>query len=242
LEELARFFNPLAIQFIRNHLDKPAQSGIDLGCGPGFTTNMLAEALNCLNICGLDISDNFLALAGSRFKQLQFIKHDITRTPFPVSGEIIYGRLLLSHLSNIVALVNQWAAQLPINGTLFIEEVEAIETGIPVFKKYLDINERLIASQGAELYAGKRLASGTYNYNILYNECIRLPVPNRQAATWFYLNTITIWETEKLVQTALTAKERNEISQKLLEIKNDNTNNSDITWYMRRIAIRKERG
>jgi trans-aconitate 2-methyltransferase len=121
LEEIAGFFNPLAVQFIRNHLEKPAQSGIDLGCGPGFTTNMLAEALNCSNICGLDISGNFLSRAQSRFKQLQFIKHDITKTPFPVSGEIIYGRLLLSHLSNIVVLVNQWATQLPKSGTLFIE-------------------------------------------------------------------------------------------------------------------------
>jgi SAM-dependent methyltransferase len=242
LEELAGFFNPLAVQFIRNHLVQPAQSGIDLGCGPGFTTNMLAEALNCPNIYGLDISDNFLTLARSRFKQLRFIKHDITGTPFPVSGEIIYGRLLLSHLDNIVALVNQWAAQLPTSGTLFIEEVEAIETGIPVFKKYLDINERLIASQGAELYAGKRLAGGTYDNHVICNECVLLPVPNRQAAAWFYPNTITIWETEQYVLTALTAGERNEISQKLLEIKNTREDNSDITWQMRRIAIRNERG
>ncbi len=241
LEEIAKFFNPLAIQFIRNHLEQPSQSGIDLGCGPGFTTTMLAEALGCNNVYGLDVSDNFLALARERFTLYRFLKHDITMAPFPVSGETMYGRFLLSHLGNIVSLVNQWSDQLPADGTLFIEEVERIETGLPVFEKYLDINDRLIATQGAELYAGKRLAGGTYDYRVICNECATLPVPNRQAAVWFYLNTVTIWEAEPFVQTALTAEERNDISQKLLEIKNTTVNDSDITWFMRRIAIRKER-
>ncbi len=239
LENISNFFNPLAIRIIKKFIDKPINSALDLGCGPGFTTNMLYNALNCGKVYGLDISDNFLRLASKRFKNCIFIKHDVTKTPFPVSSDVIYVRFLLSHLNNIINLVNRWIGELSNNGILFIDEVEDVKTVNVFFRKYLEINRGLVGSQGANLFVGSILAKSNYDASILCNECFTIPVANWEAATWFYPNTITIWEKEKYVCNKLTRTERKEISEKLLQIKELKEQKSEITWYMRRIVLKK---
>jgi len=66
LKEIAKLFNPLAHQFIRHYINGPINSAIDLGCGPGFTTDMLSKATDCPNVYGLDTSPNLLNLAAIR--------------------------------------------------------------------------------------------------------------------------------------------------------------------------------
>ena len=68
LEEIANFFNPLAMKFIRNYTEGPFNSALDLGCEPGFTTDMLSRATDCSHTYGIDKSANFLKLAAARYK------------------------------------------------------------------------------------------------------------------------------------------------------------------------------
>ena len=42
LEEIGKYFNPRAADFIRQFASGVPDIAVDLGCGPGFTTNMLA--------------------------------------------------------------------------------------------------------------------------------------------------------------------------------------------------------
>jgi SAM-dependent methyltransferase len=170
LEEIAQFFNPLARKFIRQYIKVPISSAIDLGCGPGFTTDMLYQATHCPTIYGFDSSANFLKMSSARFKRFSFIKHDVTQVPFPVQAEFMYVRFLLSHLKDVIELVNLWITQLLANGKLIIEELEGVDTEVNVFNEYLRINCGLIASQGALLYVGNVLGDGTYNASVLYNE------------------------------------------------------------------------
>ncbi|MEJ2567387.1 MAG: hypothetical protein P8Z50_00680, partial [candidate division WOR-3 bacterium] len=78
-----------------------------------------------------------------------------------------------------------------------------------------------------------------YNAEILYNDRISLPVSNSNASSWFYPNTVTIWEKEEYVLKNFSREERKHISKKLLQILKANDENSNITWYMRRILLRK---
>jgi len=139
LETLASFFNPFSRRFIQQHITTPVKSSLDLGCGPGFTTAMVAEATSCKTVYGLDRSPRFLKAAAARFKQCRFIKHDVSQTPFPVRTDLIYARFLLTHLKNQTELVNHWVRQLNHNGMLLVEETDAIDTGIAVFKKYVRV-------------------------------------------------------------------------------------------------------
>ncbi|MCL6591739.1 MAG: class I SAM-dependent methyltransferase [Firmicutes bacterium] len=240
LYEISKFFNPLALDLIQKYNSNHLSLGVDIGCGPGFTTQMLARALNSNQIYGLDISDNFLALAQAQFPQYHFLKHDITKVPFPISAEVAYARFVLSHLANPGALINQWANQLQNNGLLIIDEMEDVQTQTPVFQKYLGLNKAMVANQGAELYVGEIIASGKYDFQVLCNESSKIPVPEWQAAAWFYPNTISIWKDDGFIKTLITEKEREEISAKILEIKESGENTGNTFWIMRRIVILKD--
>ncbi len=239
LGDIARVFNPLAAEFLRKHVNKEIETALDLGCGPGFTTDMIYKTLKCKEVYGFDNSKEMLEYAKKQFNHCSFILHDIKDFPFPIKPDFMYARFLLSHLKNVVDLVNKWINELKEGGWLFIEEVEDIDTDVDVFKKYLSINKRLIASEGAVLYVGKILSAGDYNAEVLYNEKISLPVSNSTAASWFYPNSATIWKKEKYVLKNLSREERENISNELLRILKENDESSNITWYMRRILLRK---
>ncbi len=117
------------------------QLALDLGCGPGFTTRLIADTLRCDRVIGLDASAGFIELARANSgERLSFLRHDLTAIPFP-SGRpnLIFSRFLLTHLREAAAVVAKWATQLEDRGLLLLEETEAIHTAHPVFARYLRI-------------------------------------------------------------------------------------------------------
>ena len=239
LGEIARFFNPPAVDFIKEHVDGPVGSALDLGCGPGHTTDMLSSAVDCPDAYGMDISSKFIMMAAERFPLCTFIEHDVTKPPFPVRAEVMYVRFLLSHLHHVVDLVNVWTSQLKPGGRLLIEELERVDTEVPIFEEYLAVNEGLVASKGASLYVGGLLADGEYDAGILYNECVELPVPNHTVATWFLPNTLTVWEEEPYVLEKVSPDRRRAISGEILRIKESGDKRVANTWKMRRLVLQK---
>ena len=239
LEDISAFFNPAATTFIRRHLNGPVDCVLDIGCGPGFSTDMLLRAISCSRAFGLDNSDFFIQLAKNRFPYCWFIEHNILYTPFPVSADVMYTRFVLSHLAEPVDRVNRWVEQLPPNGLFFIDELEAIDTDIAVFKRYLEINTGLVRSQGAELFVGQILADGRYGAEVLCNESARLPVENARAAGWFLPNTLTIWEDGPYVKDNVSEAERKEIADELARIKSSGDTRRQIIWTMRRMVLRR---
>jgi trans-aconitate 2-methyltransferase len=239
LEEIARFFNPPAVEFISKGVDGPVDSAVDLGCGPGYTTDMLSSAIDCPDVYGLDTASAFLKMAADRFPGCTFLEHDVTKTPFPVRAEVMYVRFLLSHLRHVVDLVNLWTTQLKDGGRFFIDELERVETEVPVFRDYLAVNEGLVSSQGASLYVGGLLADGGYDAEVLCNECVEIPVPNHTVANWFLPNTLTVWEEEPYVLERVAPDRRREISREIRRIKEAGDRSVANTWKMRRIVLQK---
>lgn len=239
LEQLASFFNLFSHQFIQNYTAASFQSAVDLGCGPGFTTAMLAEATGCPAVYGLDSSARFLKAATARFKQYRFLKHDVSRVPFPVRGDLIYTRFLLTHLKHQIELVNRWVQQLNDHGMLLIEETDAIDTEIEVFKKYVQLTEGMIAAQGGFLYAGRLLADAHYQAEIVSNEPVRIPVPNCICASWYYPNTVSVWKRDAYIRERVSEKERREIAKEILGIQESGDMHQGITWTLRRLVLRR---
>ena len=239
LESIARFFNPPAVDFIRGNVDGPVRTAVDLGCGPGYTTDMLSSAIDCQDVYGLDTSSAFLKMAAYRFPHCTFVEHDVTRAPFPVRAEVMYVRFLLSHLRDVVDLLNLWTTQLESGGRLLVDELEMVETEVPVFKEYLAVNEDLVASQGASLYVGGLLANGVYNAEVSSNECVEIPVANGTAATWFLPNTLTIWEEDPFVLDRVAPARRREISDEIRRIQEAGDPRAGNTWRMRRLVLQK---
>ncbi|MBN2533135.1 MAG: class I SAM-dependent methyltransferase [Spirochaetales bacterium] len=239
LKNMAGFFNPAAKSFIKRYLDNDIHTVIDLGCGPGFTTKMLSEIIDCNTLIGLDNSENYIKSARMNYTHLKFYLHDVTKTPFPVKADILYCRFLLSHLSGVLSVVNKWIKELNQNGKILIDEVEDVITRKAVFKRYLTINDALVNSRGAQLFIGKALSTMKFKGRVIHNTCDILPVSNRRAASWFYSNAISIWEKEGYVLNTVLEDERKKISCELKEIMESEDMKSDIIWHMRRMVIQR---
>jgi trans-aconitate 2-methyltransferase len=238
LQKMAEVFNPHSAQFIKKYAINPVISALDLGCGPGFTTQMLYMCVKARQVYGFDLSEEFIASAMERFGNCIFVKCDITRPPFIIKPKLMYMRFLLSHLPDPIGFLNNCTGELANNGLILVDELEAIETDIDVFKKYLSINKGLVQSAGAELFVGERLSKGKYKAEVLANEYVRIPVKNCDAAAMFYPNTQDIWEKEDYVLDSLSFSQRKEISMEISEIMNSGDEEGGITWKMRRIALK----
>ncbi len=239
LQSIAEVFDPLAIRFIRTYLgDQPRQTAVDLGCGPGFTTSMLAHASGCPDVYGLDAAAHFLQMAATRFPAYTFLQHDLTALPFPVRADVMYVRFVLSHLPDVVATVNRWTSMLNPGGLLFVDETEAVESEVEAFQVYLDTNAAMIAAQGANLWVGPTLAAGSYEAEVVASTCDRVPVANGRAAAWFLPNIQTVWRTDPTVQARLTPEERQSLADDVLRIKESGDARLHNTWHMRRLVLR----
>jgi trans-aconitate 2-methyltransferase len=159
LDLLAELFEPATRLFLERFAGRPFDLAVDLGCGPGHTTRLLAAVLGPRRTLGLDQSATFIRLAAAGPSPgVEFAVHDVTRVPFPAGPvDLVSCRLLLSHLADPAAALADWATQLVAGGLLLVEEVERIHTGDPALAGYLATAGALLASRGQTLEVGSVL-------------------------------------------------------------------------------------
>ena len=201
---------------------------------------MLRETLGDVRVVGLDNSREFLGRAASRCPNGEFLDHDVSQTPLPVTGELLFARFLLSHLVEPCRLIGRWLDGLAAGGMLLVEELEDITTTVPVFRRYLELNEVLVASTGGRLYVGRELASGRYDGTTVLSTTKRIPVRNADAASWFHPNSVGAWSESDVIRNATSRAERAEISAELAAIGKSKDRRKDIVWTMRQIALRRD--
>lgn len=168
---LARVFGPASVALLRRGAPAGGPPGlaVDLGCGPGHTTRMVARTLGPTETIGLDASAAFVDRAaeetdrdvqanGPLPSQVRFVHHDVTRLPWPVPpADLVFARYLLAHLPEPASVVASWGTGLAPGGRLLLDEVERIDVEVPAFATYLEVSGEMIRAQGAELYVGQAL-------------------------------------------------------------------------------------
>jgi len=214
---------------------------VDLGCGPGLTTRLIAETLQCDHVAGFDTSENFVKLArlaGS--DRVSFELHDITSVPFPCGlADLVFCRFLLTHLLDPEAIVARWASQLNPGGLMMIEEVEAIQTTHPVFARYLQIVEAMLASQANCLYVGALVGTlgSPGGLQPFFNETRTAPVRNSDAAGMFVLN-MNAWKDTAFGRANYQRESILELETALARISAQESLSSEIVWEMRQVVFR----
>jgi trans-aconitate 2-methyltransferase len=193
---VAETFEPPSRAFLIREAPPSPVLALDLGCGPGHSTRLVAEVTGAVQAIGLDTSEPFLAmaLASEGGAQLAFVQHDVTVSPWPVGpAPLVYCRLLLAHLPDPEGVVRDWAAQLPAGGRLLLDELEYIETGHPVLARYEEVVVRVVAARGGLMYAGPRVAAMAEGpgWRRVSNQVCRHPVPVPRAAHMYRLNLET---------------------------------------------------
>jgi trans-aconitate 2-methyltransferase len=233
---VAEVFAPATAAFLHDAVPRPPALAVDLGCGPGHTTRLLADVLRPARTVGLDSSSRFVdAARAAGGDGVEFQVHDVSSVPFPTPpAELLHCRFLLSHLADPPAALATWATQLAPGGRLLVTEVDAIPTSRPTFATYLEIVDGLLASTGGRLYVGRTLYA--VHGRRTTSRIATLPVPDRRAAAMFALN-LPSWRDQAYVRAHYDGETLDRIARELDEIAGAPGDVSEITWELRELVF-----
>ena len=238
LELLASVFEPPTRQFLSRLFAGPADLALDLGCGVGHTTHLLAKATGYARAIGIDFSDSFISAASrTATDRVSFARHDVTVVPFPVGpADLIFCRFLLTHMTRPIALIERWVSQLHSSGHLMLEEVEWIHTDDPVLADYLDIVVDLLAANSQTLYLGAALdAAEIPGLAKIHSQVAELCVPGPRAAAMFHLN-IQSWKRGEYIRHTYPSQ-RIEDLQARLGVTSEGDAVDETTWGLRQMVL-----
>jgi SAM-dependent methyltransferase len=217
---------------------------LDLGCALGYTTRLLAEELQGEQTVGLDNSESFIALArqeSGTSENVAYLCHDVTQVPFPVSPvDVLFCRLLLTHLVDPPGLMASWATQLRAGGLILMEEVEWIHTNSEVFSTYLDMQRALLQHQANCLDIGPMLEALPVPPLLRKraSNVRQVPVSASRVAAMFALNFHT-WQQHPFVQSTFSAAHRQQIARDLQTLASDSQDVVEIEWGMRQLVYER---
>ncbi len=158
---------------------------VDLGCWPGWSTQLIRDVLNPGRTVGLDTSGRYIAEARKRHSGLEFEVHDIARAPFPVqTPNVLFCRFVLTHLTAIAKVLRTWSSVAAPGALLFVHETESMETGNPSLRRYYEMVAQLQRHYGQTLEVGSILETCFENsgWRLRENRRILLEKPTDQMA------------------------------------------------------------
>ncbi len=239
---LAKTFADSSSAFMRDAGDGRPRMAADLGCGPGYSTHLLAGTLAPDHTVGLDNSESFLALARpTASDRVSFRLHDITTGPFPCGPyDLLFSRFELTHLQRPEAVVELWGSQLAEGGRLLMEEVEYVGTTHPVFTSYLDIQQAMLTDQGNSLYIGPRL-DGIADPDSLrrrFSTVQAVPIPADRAAAMFHMN-LGVWMHNDFIRRSYAQPDLDDLETALAAIASGGAHTSAVEWGLRRIVMER---
>jgi trans-aconitate 2-methyltransferase len=183
---------------------------VDLGCGPGWSTRLLQDALQPDRTVGLDASPVFVDEARARQgADLVFEVHDIVRVPFPVDApDVMFCRFLLTHLRSLREVLAAWARVAAPGGLLVVHETESLEADHPALQLYYRLVEQLQRHHGQELYVGAVLETrfAGSGWRLLENQRRLLEKPARDMAE-LHLANVRTWRSDVYAQQAFDSHE-----------------------------------
>ena len=94
---------------------------VDLGCGPGNSTALLADAFPLARIIGVDYSDNMLAVARERVPKVDFVNANIEQWTPPDCVDLIFANASVHFAANHRALLLRLLSFLTPNGMLAVQ-------------------------------------------------------------------------------------------------------------------------
>lgn len=222
--------------FLRTEVRRPVGLAVDLGCGPGHTTRLLAQLVRPSRLAGLDQSTAFLDRARRRVPGAEFHLHDVTRGPFPMGpAELLFARFLLSHLRHPGPVVAGWATQLAPGGLLLLDEVEWIRTDDAALAGYLPVLAAVLDARGHRLEVGP-LLDGLPDPPGLLRRSSRVavhPVDPARAAAIFHAN-LAVWRHDPQAREVAGAATIERLDESLA-----GPVAGPVTWGLRQIAYER---
>ncbi|QBI20792.1 class I SAM-dependent methyltransferase [Egibacter rhizosphaerae] len=192
LELVDAVFSPTSRTFLAQLGERygAPQLAVDLGCGIGRTTRMLHEATGAERTVGLDASGDAIHEASRHTTgSLEFLTHDLSEDPLPIAHvDVLYGRLVLTHLAEPAARLQAWSEHLAAGGVLAVEEIAATDADHPALADHLGVVADLLAASGRDLHAGARLPSEVPPLRVAVDTTAEVRADAPTAARMFRMN------------------------------------------------------
>ena len=212
---------------------------VDLGCGPGHTTELVSRSLASARCVGMDASPAYVAAARRRAAPgCEFVCHDVLAAPYPTGrADALYARFLVTHLADPEAAIAIFTSQLAPGGRLLLDEVEWIRSEGEPFRRYLALVEAVLASQRQCLFVGAQIgALAARDPRARANAVRERAVDPRDAAGMFSLNWETLREHAAVVERT-AASEREALAQELAALRDGEARAAPITWGLRQVSF-----
>lgn len=242
LKRLAAVFEPSTREFLETLRSRSPRYVADLGCGPGYTSRLLADVFLQAKICGIDSSTNFISLARQAANDtVTFRCADVTRELPAAPFDLIYARYLLAHISTYRETVAFWWECLSPNGAIAIEENEWIETTQPTFRQYLAIVEAMLAEEGQVLHVGAEL-DAMPEWGPLAkasSELVPISIAADISAELFASN-LKSWRQQAFIQRNYNSSTIDHLERELLEIARHDSNGTTVVFGRRRIVFTRD--
>lgn len=227
-------------QFLITRARPAPKFAIDLGCGPGFSTELIRATVGPARILGVDSSPAFVAAAAKRIAddRTRLLCADALDLPLEVTdADLILARMLLTHLRDPLVAIDAWRGRLSERGRLLVEEVDSIATEDPTLSGYLDLQREMLAANGHTLDVGPRLDEGLREHPALAANIITtLQVPAPVAGRMFAMNLET-WCGRPEVTASHDAEELNALAASLERIAQGEAEVPPITWRLRQLVL-----
>lgn len=213
---------------------------LDLGPGPGYSTELLAATFPDAEIVAVERSPTFAEHTRARVPAARVLVADATE-PLPAAGgrgfDVVYARLLLSHLPDIERTVAHWCGAVGPGGRLALEEPDEIVSDDPLFARYEAIVAAVVAAAGADMYAGAALAATPTppGFRRVLDRSVVPRITAGTAAAMFWRNA-RAWDAS--ADAVVSRRERDELIDALQRRVDDPTLDA-ISWRLRQLVFER---
>lgn len=242
LRHLAELYEPETRAMLERSAVCEPLVAIDLGCGPGWSTELVHQTLKPKRTIGLDASERFIEEARrSHGPELEFHVQNVVREFLPAARpDVLFCRFLLTHIAPPGDALTAWARASAPGAILLIHETESLETENPAIDRYYELVSLLQEHYGQALYVGGLLDAciEQSRWNIIESERIVLQKPARKMAE-LHLSNLRAWRHNDYAKRTFDGAEIDRLECSLDQIVSGETNAGVVVNAARQIIARR---
>jgi trans-aconitate 2-methyltransferase len=155
---------------------RTATTAVDLGCGPGNSTELLFQRFPEAEVTGLDTSPDMIAAARARLPQLRFQVADIAMWDEPEPFDVILANAVLQWLPDHAALLPHLAAKLGTGGSLAVQMPDNLNEPAHQIMRELAADGPWAAKLANMAGARADMGTADWYYGVLRAHCARVDV------------------------------------------------------------------